>query len=414
MDEKYITILNYPGSKKRLLNFIDEKVMSLLPEGGTVLDIFCGTAAVGYSLKKQYRVFSNDAEIYCSTMADALLSTKIEIDSKELYKKIETKYLENLDILKKIYPEYLEERKFIENNSMDLLDLYKSFLNIWQDGYNGRKCASKYNLFTTYYSNSYFGIFQSMQIDSIRYAIDQCPNNVKSILMSCLYFGMKEGVFSKDGHMAQPLNISKNVKRLFKTRNVNIIEKFTNKLNEFYSDDFSDTAFENKHYNLKLGEILNNRKILKDVDLIYADPPYTDMQYSRYFHLLETVTKYDYPELSSYRGKVSAGIYREGRFQSPLSQRGKARDNIEELIKKSSLLNKTLIFSYAYPVDLNSEKSDRYTMSINELKTLFVKYYGDNVEFTFQKFSHSNNRNKHAKAVYEYLLIGKKVKENII
>ena len=68
-----------------------------------------------------------------------------------------------------------------------------------------------------------------------------------------------------------------------------------------------------------------------------------------------------------------------------------------------------MIFSYAYPVDLKNQKSDRYTMSIEELKNLFYKYYG--IEHTLilaEPFLHSNNRNKEAKRVFEYLIVGKK------
>jgi hypothetical protein len=132
------------------------------------------------------------------------------------------------------------------------------------------------------------------------------------------------------------------------------------------------------------------------------------MQYSRYFHLLETVTKYDFPPISFYRGKVSTGLYRLERFQSPLSQRGKAKKDIEKLIKYCFEHKKTLVFSYAYPVDLQTEKSDRYTMNIEELIDMFKVNYGDkNTVVLSEKFMHSNNRNSEAKKVYEYLIVGK-------
>ena len=32
-------------------------------------------------------------------------------------------------------------------------------------------------------------------------------------------------------------------------------------------------------------------------DIVYIDPPYNSRQYSRFYHVLETLTKWDKPEL---------------------------------------------------------------------------------------------------------------------
>ena len=72
---------------------------------------------------------------------------------------------------------------------------------------------------------------QSIEIDSIRYAIEKCDKE-NSILYTALYYAMKESVFAKDGHMAQPLNHAKNAKKLFDVRNKSISEIFFNKLKD--------------------------------------------------------------------------------------------------------------------------------------------------------------------------------------
>ena len=58
------TILNYQGSKKKLLNFIHSSLDEYIETNSTILDIFSGTCAVGYSYKKKIKVFANDAEYY--------------------------------------------------------------------------------------------------------------------------------------------------------------------------------------------------------------------------------------------------------------------------------------------------------------------------------------------------------------
>lgn len=405
MEIDNITILNYPGSKKRLLDFIDSTISSLVEPGSKILDVFCGTCAVGYSLKRQYSIVANDAEVYCKEIANALLENE-KFSFNDIKDEFMILYNDNYSKLVKTYNEVIQEEIYIkESNIDDLIKLYESFLNVWQNGFINRNCDTSYNLFTTYYSNSYFGIKQSIEIDSIRYAISNINKKYSSKLFSSLYFAMKECVFSKDGHMAQPLNMYSKKEVLLKRRKNSIIDNFSKKIIEF--ENLITNKFDNVALNDTLDSIID-KGIIKECDLVYADPPYTDMQYSRYFHLLETVTKYDYPKISNYRGKVSTGLYRENRFQSPLSQHGKAKKDIEKLVKYCFENNKKLVFSYAYPIDLETEKSDRYTMGINDLIDIFKKYYGEeNTIVLNERFMHSNNRNSEAKKVYEYLIVGK-------
>lgn len=58
------TILNYQGSKKNLLNFIYKNTIDVIDEKKAVFDIFAGSCSVGYALKRYYRIFANDSEVY--------------------------------------------------------------------------------------------------------------------------------------------------------------------------------------------------------------------------------------------------------------------------------------------------------------------------------------------------------------
>ena len=72
-----------------------------------------------------------------------------------------------------------------------------------------------YCLFTITFSDGYFGFAQSVEIDSIRYAIDQCekrgtilPDEARWMLISLSHAIMK--VATTTGHFAQYLNINEN------------------------------------------------------------------------------------------------------------------------------------------------------------------------------------------------------------
>ncbi|GAA0867611.1 DNA adenine methylase [Brevundimonas basaltis] len=72
-------MIKYIGSKRALLTQIAATVSAVLPEGGTVCDLFSGTARVGHALKKQgFRVWSNDHNAYAHVLAMAYVQADRE------------------------------------------------------------------------------------------------------------------------------------------------------------------------------------------------------------------------------------------------------------------------------------------------------------------------------------------------
>jgi adenine-specific DNA-methyltransferase len=74
--------------------------------------------------------------------------------------------------------------------------------------------------------------------------------------------------------------------------------------------------------------------------VIYADPPYTGDQYSRYYHLLETMILYDYPDISS------KGQYRSNRYSSRFSMKTTVEAAFAELVAAAAKLDSTIVISY--------------------------------------------------------------------
>lgn len=74
--------------------------------------------------------------------------------------------------------------------------------------------------------------------------------------------------------------------------------------------------------------------------VIYCDPPYTKDHYSRYYHLIETLLLYDYPQIES------KGQYRPGRFSSPFSMKTQVQRAFKDMIDAAAQLESTLVLSY--------------------------------------------------------------------
>jgi adenine-specific DNA-methyltransferase len=74
--------------------------------------------------------------------------------------------------------------------------------------------------------------------------------------------------------------------------------------------------------------------------IVYADPPYSKDHYSRYYHVLETLTRYDHP------GAVGKGRYRPDRFATPFSLKTRVEAAMDELCGAVAERGHTFILSY--------------------------------------------------------------------
>jgi adenine-specific DNA-methyltransferase len=72
-------MIKYIGSKRALLTQIAATISAALPDGGTVCDLFSGSARVGHALKRQgFRVWSNDHNAYAHMLAIAYVQADRE------------------------------------------------------------------------------------------------------------------------------------------------------------------------------------------------------------------------------------------------------------------------------------------------------------------------------------------------
>jgi len=87
-------------------------------------------------------------------------------------------------------------------------------------------------------------------------------------------------------------------------------------------------------------EFVEDASLADGVGLIYADPPYTEDQYSRYYHVYETLYLYDYPE------STGIGRYRSDRFRTEFSLASSVRAAFEQLFSGISRAEVPLVLSY--------------------------------------------------------------------
>ncbi len=147
-------------------------------------------------------------------------------------------------------------------------------------------------------------------------------------------------VASTTGHFAQYLSIkANNVARFRAQRRRSVLQEFAQALRDFEPVRDSGWRKQNKVFHgdaIALLRSLNGRN-RKTPSIIYADPPYTADQYSRYYHVYETLLLYDYPKANG------AGRYRPDRFTSPFSIKTKVESALEEIVSLSAKMQAKLV-----------------------------------------------------------------------
>jgi adenine-specific DNA-methyltransferase len=124
-------------------------------------------------------------------------------------------------------------------------------------------------------------------------------------------------------------------------------------------------------------------------DILYLDPPYNHRQYATNYHLLETIAKYDEPEIY---GKTGLRDYKNEK--SLYCSRVKVKEAFKDLILKAK--TKYIFLSYNNE-GLMTLDDIKEIMSLRGNYSYFTKEYG---RFKADK---SKNRNYKANKTIEYL-----------
>jgi adenine-specific DNA-methyltransferase len=203
-----------------------------------------------------------------------------------------------------------------------------------------------YGCFPRTYGNSYFSVTQAAEIDSIRFALDTLKG--RGVITGAQFdWGLLAlghaalRVANTTGHFAQFLTPSeKNSERVLQQFARGVFGEWLNSMGALKPIGTRSWRQSNRATVSDSETLLRAVPKSSGVGVIYCDPPYTDDQYSRFYHVWETLVLYDYPEVT---GK---GRYRPGRFTTDFSLRSKVSDAFRSLINESAATGADLVLSY--------------------------------------------------------------------
>lgn len=345
--------MRYIGNKTNLLENINQVIKdNCQGDEKSFCDLFSGTASVARYFKNRYRIISNDLLYFSYILQKATISNneipKFEKLKKEL--KIENilDYLETVDIKDKKYKSFIYdnyspnkkcERMYLTPENAKRIDFIRNTIEKWKK----EKLINE---------NEYFYLLASL-VEGVPFV-----SNITGTY----------GAYLKTW--------DKRAFKKFEMIRLNVINNYES--NECYREDANELI----------------KKISGDI--LYIDPPYNSRQYLPNYHLLETIARYDEPEIN---GKT--GIRTYDKEKSNYCIKSKVYDELDELISNAKF--KHLIISYNQDGLLKKEEIEQ-----------ILKKYGDKDTYKLYQIPYKQYQNKLTKKIekhYEYIFYIKKVEK---
>lgn len=327
--------MNYIGSKYSLLDFLETTIEEVTgyKDGDNYVfgDLFAGTGIVGQTYKvKGCTVLSNDIQYYSYVLNKHYIENIPELD---------TSLLETLNSLTPV-------EGFIYNNYCEGSGSGRNYFT----NENGKKCdAIRIELERLRTTGEISDHLYFYYLASLVNSIDKYANTAS------VY-----GAFLK--------HIKKSAQKEFQ---LELLPVISGTVGETYNEDINELA----------------KKIQGDV--LYLDPPYNARQYCSNYHVLETIARYDNPELNGVTGLRDSSDQK-----SKFCSKRTVAETFEDLIKNAQF--KYIFLSY------NNEG----LMTLNTIKEIMSKY-GEYRFFTkdYKRFKadKDENRNIAADSTTEYL-----------
>ena len=411
--------IQYLGNKLRVLDEICDATESLVPSNGHIADLFTGSTMVAQALADRgYKIAAVDSQLYSKVLATAFLSIGRETMELCVADQITNHLLpENTSMYFEPWEEFatIEDDLLIEGDSPGLRKLYGKLPLIWRDEKNPyhyliskqhiRKQCESLPLITSIYAGSYFSVRQSLELDRLRQIIFALHETSSistwqmNVALASLLSAASAAVHSAGKHFAQPLSTSNTTnssfkdQRLLQDRGVSIKEIFTRCVSAINNTNFIQNSVHTAHFDTAENFVTRNKC---QFDLFYIDPPYTAQQYSRFYHVLETLCTYKSPNLLD-NGRITTGLYPKDRFKSAFCSKVKALPTIRKIVAKGKSKNTSLLISYSY--SRAGSNGNARMIYLDELLNTCRQIYGVRsvevwtLEHRYRQFNSSRNAN---------------------
>ena len=336
---------------KRFLATPVSGIVAKLPGRGRVVDLFCGTGAVTAALSDVAPVIMNDANAFLGPILRTRFASPCRVAPYRIANLLRTEF----DTRKRELQDQFRERLRLELSALNagqyaLSDYISNTPHVGSDKSMQSLSSSaqqqagrdRYCLMTIYFSGGYISTPQAIALDSLRCAIDRKLKNRDGYDQSLAALTIVlDRVLNSPGHSAQFLrpNSEAAFKKIRATWSRDIWHTFLDVLSELQPHGTPPWRSQNKFNHGDALDLMGDRT-QECLRAIYADPPYTKDQYSRYYHVHETLHLYDFPS------STGQGRYRGNRFSSEFSLASRVEQAFRSLFEQASTRCVPVVLSY--------------------------------------------------------------------
>ncbi|MBR8179304.1 DNA adenine methylase [Burkholderia ambifaria] len=400
--------IQYLGSKQRLVETIDSVIDEVAPGSVRVGDLFAGSGVVSASLGRKRPVTAVDMQVYSEVLSTGLLQGRAEHFSALT----DPKFVARIEEIASRISRLLAPLIAFEEEAMAaacagkpelLIELIESgsiAVHAQRASTNAsprlarlmRNAAEKLKMSeftagdvtaTHYFGGPYFSYHQAITLDATFIAA-RLQSGAPSLLreaLAVLLSTASEIVNTVGKQFAQPMKLKKAdgrvppllLQRTLRDRSLNVLAVYK----DWAARWIRSAALGSFKHRVVRGDVLDFIESDRSCGVWYADPPYTIDHYSRFYHVLETLSLRDSPRLDEMnkRGEstVMRGVYRVGRYQSPFCIPSQAPVAFDRLFSATATSGAPLVLSYS-PFDEKEGHRPRL-LTLKEMTETAKRHY---------------------------------------
>jgi adenine-specific DNA methylase len=354
--------MKYMGSKRWMLqNGLGDLLAREVTDSVRFLDLFAGSGAVSTHVAMKYSVpvTAYDLQTFSTVLARAVLERESRIDAERIWTKWYSRARELRQAIR--VPSTLKINQAIVQRHRD-----------W--------CSQQSGLLTRSYGGHYFSAVQTVWLDALRQTLpDYEPE--KDAALAALVCSASQCA-AAPGHTAQPFQPTRTSKPF-------LVDAWTKSIVNHCKNSF--IAIAEQHAKVRgRAETLDANNAAATVtkrDLVFIDPPYSGVHYSRFYHVLETIARGYCSEVSG-RGRYPIP---EERPRSKYSLKTESSTALESLFEDISLRGGKAIVTFPQRKCSNG-------LSGTVVLGLAKKYFKVEHHWVGSKFSTLGGNNNHRDA----------------
>jgi adenine-specific DNA-methyltransferase len=258
--------MKYMGSKRWMLrNGLGDLIAREVRGSSRFFDLFAGSAAVSTHVAVKYKlpVSAYDLQTFSTVLVNAVVARESKINAEVLWAKW--------------YARARELRQSVRPPSANILNrtIVKRHRS-WS--------AEQTWLITKAYGGYYFSAIQATWLDALRQTLPEREPGRTAALAALICAASQ--CAAAPGHTAQPFQPTRTAKPF-------LVDAWGKRVAEYCQNALSSISeqYAKVRGRAEVADANEAAKLIREGDLIFVDPPYSGVHYSRFYHVLETLAR---------------------------------------------------------------------------------------------------------------------------